>query len=247
VSRVVVTSNGTMRLELNAPHTAYKNAAGKRVASVTTVIGVLGKEALIKWAAEEERSGVLACMESGEALPDSLFYETKRDRAANVGTIAHAMAEAFVNGLDLETDNLPPELVNQALFPFERFRAHWITEGLELVESEVEMVSERWQVGGTADLLVRNRHGVLGLMDLKTSKASKWWPYDETFAQVAAYTEMWMELSREPVEWMQLFRIGNAQDDPGQLFEVNREQWSAGLDLFTAALAAYRAKARIKR
>lgn len=247
MSRVVVTSNGTMRLELNAPHTAYKNAAGKRVASVTTVNGVLGKDALIKWAAEEERSGVLACMESGEALPDSLFYETKRDRAANVGTIAHAMAEAFVNGLDLETDNLPAELVAQARFPFERFRARWIEQGLELVESEVEMVSERWQVGGTADLIVRNRDGRLGLMDLKTSKASKWWPYDETFAQVAAYAEMWAELSREPVEWIELSRIGNTPEDEGQAFAVNADQRAAGLDLFTAALAAYRAKARIKR
>jgi hypothetical protein len=102
-------------------------------------------------------------------------------------------------------------------------------------------------VGGTADLIVLRPDGTRGLMDLKTTKASKYWPYDETFAQVAAYSEMYDEVTNQPIQWIEIARIGNTVDDAGDFYPVNESNRTAGLSLFLAARDAYNAKKGIKR
>lgn len=247
MSAVLTNEAGRMVLDLSAPHTVYKNSLGKRVPGVTTINGVLSKDNLIPWAAKVEREGLLDCLTNDKPLPAELFHAIKRDKAANVGTIAHAMAQAFVLGVELETGNLDAELVEAARAPFQRFADYWTREGFELVESEFGMVSEDWQVGGTADLIVLRPDGTRGLMDLKTTKASKFWPYDETFAQVAAYAEMYREVTDQPIQWIEIARIGNAADDAGDFYPVRESNREAGLRLFLAARAAYEAKKGIKR
>ena len=47
-----------MKLDLKAPHQEYFHKDGKQVVGVTTLLGVLGKDALMPWAAKMEREGV---------------------------------------------------------------------------------------------------------------------------------------------------------------------------------------------
>jgi len=62
------------------PANIYKNAQGKRIPGVTTVISNLGwsKGGLMHWAWEQGINGI--------------DYKETRDKAADTGTIAHAMA-----------------------------------------------------------------------------------------------------------------------------------------------------------
>ena len=244
------TSNGdarTFMLDLKAPHTVYKNASKSRLPGVTTVLGVLAKPALIKWAAEVEREGVLRCLQNDDPIPSGLFFEIQRDRAADTGTIAHAMAEAWLKGGSLNVDGLPMTQVDDARHAFERFREWWTARGLTIMHSEIAMVSENWQVGGTADVIARDERGHAVLIDLKTTKPSRYWPYDETFAQVAAYAEMYREVHVTEIRDLFIVRIGKTADDEIQVHEVSGHEREAGLVLFDAALKAYRAKNALKR
>lgn len=49
-----------MKLDLKAPHQKYFAKDGKQVCGVTTYLGVLGKDALMPWAAKMEREGIRA-------------------------------------------------------------------------------------------------------------------------------------------------------------------------------------------
>lgn len=262
--------NGRWKIDLDEPHQVYKNAAGKRLPGVTTVLGNLDKPALRGWYADMEREHVIAAAvqllrEGPEAHPehgpDMLFgdilrsrlgekwaADVKKDRAADVGTVTHARCEAFVKGpYELDEDGLAPELLRDSLPGFLRFQSLWAREGLVLVRSEFQMVSEAMQVGGTADIVARTPEGRLRLKDLKTSKASKWWPYPETLAQVATYAAVYEEVTGERIDGIDVERIGKTEGDPGETYTLNEQERAAGLRLFRAALDVHNAKKELNR
>ena len=65
-------------------HTVYKTGDSIRVPSVTTILGVLSKPALIPWANRLGLQGI-----------DSSKYV---DRLATIGTLAHYWIESYING-----------------------------------------------------------------------------------------------------------------------------------------------------
>lgn len=256
---------GKWRIDLNEPHQVYKNKDGKRLPGVTTILGNLDKPALRGWYADMERSHVLATVErlvleydgrvvDGFArdlrsrLGDKWAADVKKDRAADIGTVTHARCEAFVRGpYELDEEGLAPELVRGSMPGFLRFQELWAREGLVLVHSEFQMVSEAMQVGGTADIVARRPDERLVLKDLKTSKASKWWPYPETIAQVSAYADMYTEITGKWIDEIEVERIGKEEGDPGQTYTLNEKERLGGLALFRAALAVHNAKKEIGR
>ena len=145
----------------------------------------------------------------------------------------------------LESDGIDEVTWGMAQHGYDRFRRWWDNEGFTLLHSELVMVSELQRVGGTADIIARDRDGRLTLIDLKTSKASPYWPYRETFGQVAAYSAIWTEQdhtdAKDDVARIVLNRIGKTAGDSGQVYEVSDEQRTGGMDLFLAALWARRA------
>lgn len=249
--------NGKWRIDLNEPHQVYKNSANKRLCGVTTVLGVLAKPALLGWYADMEREHVLRVVKAApegccekvlrELIGEPWAANVKRDRAADIGTVTHARCEAFLHGLELDEDGLDHELVDKSTNGFVRFVDWWKSEGLEVVHSELQMVSEKMQVGGTADIIARRRSGARVLVDLKTSKASKWWPYPETFGQVACYAAMYEEVSGNTVEEIHVVRIGKEENDPGQSVRLTADERAAGMQLFSAALDAHNAQKELKR
>ncbi len=213
-----------LRLELDAPHTVYRTRDGVRVPSVTTVLGMLDKPALLWWAWDLGRKGE--------------DYRKVKQRAADVGTVAHGLCEAYLRGMELDTSNLVPEVVAQAQVSFERFRKWWDAQGYTVLHNELPLVSEKWRVGGTLDVMAQDREGNLVLVDLKTSRRV----YFEMQLQVSAYAAIYEEVTSGPVSELFIVRIGKAEQEDDAGFEVvpvkGREKKAAAF----AALARAREK-----
>jgi len=166
---------------------------GKRLPSVTTVLGRFKESgALMHWAFSQG-------LEQGEAIgrdPDNAeapnLYK-KRDEAANAGTLAHEMVEAYIRGQDhlALLSDVPEILAKQALNAFQQFREWHENNKIEIISDwqEIQMVSEKHRYGGTPDAIGRNVSGELVLLDWKTSNGV----YSDYLLQLAAYKELWEE------------------------------------------------------
>ena len=282
---------GKWKIDLASPHQVYKNAAGKRLPGVTTILGVFDKPALKRWGLGMERDNLLdivrdefksakfmvpaieskafpldgtavsgdtlvgefvkgvlrRCPENTPKGEPTYFCERFTERAADIGTVTHARCEAFLHGVELDEEGLDAELVDKSMNGFIRFHDWWCERKLAVVHSELQMVSETMQVGGTADIIARNPDGTLTLVDLKTSKGSKWWPYPETFGQVAVYAAMYEEFVHDPIRDVHICRIGKEENDPGQTYTLNAAERAAGMRLFRAGLEAYNARKELSR
>ena len=247
-----------MLLDLKRTHQVYKLASGEVVPGVTSILGVLAKPALIQWAASMERDGILAHLEDiretygdlghfdASKLPAAYYHATKRDKAADLGTVIHARIEAWHRGEELEPDGIPPEMFVQSAFGFSRYLEWWNAGGFKLVASEHQMVSEDLRAGGTMDVLARDAEGRLVLVDIKSTKPSKWWPYPEAKSQTSVYSYMAQALWDEKVSRVIVVRVGSSEGDELQTYELDMAERAAGMKLFTAARAAYDALKELK-
>ena len=260
-----------MKLDLKAPHQKYFATDGKQVCGVTTYLGVLGKDALMPWAAKMEREGVRDHLLSSlqvrtkvegtllepfvymseveeffSTLPKPYFYAGHTSKAADLGTIAHARIEAWLHGTTLDPSGLDEALYAAAAAPLERFQEWWDGEGLELVASEEQLVHPELRYGGTIDFVARDRDGKLVLGDIKTTKANRDWPYPTVIAQVAAYRSLWDRnvtiVETDLVQRCVVVRVGKTPEDLGQQVWLSAKKLDAGMRLFLAAKDAYEAQ-----
>jgi CRISPR/Cas system-associated exonuclease Cas4 (RecB family) len=207
-------------------HQRYHNAAGKRVAGVTTVLDMLAKHGLYKW---YWQCGI-----------DGRDPEKVRDEAAAVGTVAHARVEAYLRGLEFDASGITLERMKQSGFAFAAFKEWWGRERYQLVASELQLVSEKWQVGGTLDILAR-RDGELALVDIKTSNGL----YREHRLQVAAYAALYEETHPgERVARLMLVRIPKEEAGVIEPVEItNRADCEAA---FGALAQTYRLLSKVR-
>lgn len=187
-------------------HTRYKNAAGKIVPSVTTIIGGnLGwnKGVLLGWTKKMMRQGI---------DPDKV-----RDAAADVGTLAHALIEEYITERAPHLETVPvdreeysPAHLKLALNAFDAF-LNW-AETWEIdfespeVRSEKRLVSEWYQFGGTLDWIAPLK-GELVLIDFKTSNGL----YVEHRIQLAAYQYLYKEVTGL---WLATHLLQLEKDEP---------------------------------
>jgi hypothetical protein len=169
------------------------------------------------------------------------FAEAKRDRAADLGTITHARIEAWLQGTSLDPDGIPPALYEQSVHGQNRFAEWWYAHGFKWVASEQKLISEKLQVGGTADIAATTRDGINALIDIKTSKASAYWPYAENIAQAATYAEMLADTTGINVQQVWLVRVGKEAGDTVETVCLTDSQRAAGRMLFDGALRCYQA------
>ena len=156
------------------PTKPYKNEANKRVPSVTTVISRFKDSGgLIHWA--------------WQCGADGKDYRTERDAAADAGTVAHAMVECDIRSTPFDPSPYGEEILAPASLAFEAYLEWKDQTHLKPVATEVSMVSERYQCGGTLDTMLVN--GKLALGDWKTSNAV----YQDHLIQLAAYGAFWEE------------------------------------------------------
>lgn len=181
------------------PKKGYYNAAGKRVPGTTTVIGRF-KEAggLIQWAYQ---CGL-----------DGLDINQVRDDAADAGSCCHEMIDCNLHERDFDFSPWKMPIVQRAEHAFLAY-LEWAEQSkLKLVASEVALVSEKYQFGGTFDAVMAC--GTLRLLDYKTSNGI----YSDYVIQVAGgYSLLWQEHNPNlELHGIDLLRISKpkAEDDP---------------------------------
>ncbi len=177
----------------------YQTPSGKSYPSVTSVVGLLGKEAIREWRArvgEEEANRVSA-------------------RAARRGTTIHSLCENYL--LNKE--------VKPGLFDVETFDS--IKPLLNRINNihclETQLFSDYLQVAGTVDSIAEF-DGRVSVIDFKTSRRIK--SRDDIhgyFMQTSAYAVMFEELTKIPVS--RLVVIMSVDDEAPLLFIEKRDDW----------------------
>lgn len=202
------------------PTQAYRTKDGKRVPGTTTIIS-RRKEAdgLMYWAWSCGRDGI--------------DYREARDKAADAGTIAHAMVEADVKGEPFDRAPWPAELLARADSAFEAYQQWRKQSRLQPIASELALVSETHRFGGTIDLVFRDAAGRVMMADVKTSNAL----YYDHLVQVAAYAILWDEHNPfDPITEFHILRFAKEHadfahhrfanlDNARRLFLLMREQY----------------------
>jgi len=151
---------------------------GQRLPSVTSVINMMDKPALVNWAARLSAEFAVDHREALADLPESAAIDAikggwrrSRDKAANFGTAVH---EAIETGDTPDNEKLIP-YVNAALDYLEEVNLH------DQVQ-EVTVVSREYGYAGTMDLLGYQEDGNGLVVDWKSGKGL----YDSAALQLAA-------------------------------------------------------------
>jgi hypothetical protein len=158
-------------------HTIYRNKKKKRLKSVTTIInGNLGwnKQPLLMWTRKH-------CLNGEDSM--QLLKE-----AGRIGTLAHIMIEEFIKGGAVNLDGYTPKEISQAKNAYYGFYQWFVDNDVEFDKTEMKLVSEKYQFGGTFDALCFV-NGKFVICDWKTSNAV----YDEFLIQLGAYRQLIQE------------------------------------------------------
>ena len=160
---------------------------GTKTPGVTTILGATtAKPALVNWAGDTTANWAVDHWDDlADLTPSKKLAELKaarfadRDAAANRGTEVHRLAEAYLNGLEIE---VPDELEGHVR-AYERFAKEWAVKPIH-----VEVVVGNVTLGycGTIDLIADLADGHRHLTDLKTSRSGI---FPETALQVVAYAK----------------------------------------------------------
>jgi hypothetical protein len=212
------------------PRLGYYAKDGSRLPGVTTILSRFKDSGgLIHWSwniAHEgllQSRGLLARALAGEAKRSELRtfleqpidrwdYRARREKAADAGTCAHAMAEAFIRGKAFDDSAFPVDAIDAARPAFAAF-CEWAEQTrLQPAEPELALISERHRFGGTLDLMLIGGKRALG--DIKTANAV----YGDNLCQIGAYGLAWDEnRPAEPIDGgFHLLRFSKqaAPDDP---------------------------------
>lgn len=202
------------------PRLIYADKAGQKVPGVTTIIGSsLGWKApgLMWWAWKLGTEGK--------------DLRKEREKAADAGSIAHACAEADITGQPQPP--VPEEFRAKVAGAFAAYRAWREQSRLELVASEVPLVSESLKYGGCLDA-VGVLGGVTALVDFKSSKEL----YGDHVVQVAAYSDLWDE--NHPDLTIQAWHVLRWNEDGAFTHHsLSASQIESGRRVFRAALIIY--------
>lgn len=213
---------------------------GVTMPSVTTILGVIGKPALITWAANEERA---ACLEAAYDLYDDVHSTPRLDRmpflaalesrlgsvkahkrasakACEIGSQAHAAIELQHRKAMGQATGPEPKLSDEAMWAFMAWEDWALNAGIKpvFIEQTIWSVSHRY--AGTMDLLAWvNGHRTL--VDYKTSKSV----YPESKLQVAAYIRAMNEMGHGPITRGAIVRLPKATTDPAfEVVEIHEDE-----------------------
>lgn len=202
-------------------HTVYRVADGTRVPGVTTVLGVLAKPALIAWANQMGLQGI-----------DTRKYV---DRLAEIGTLAHYWIECILRKVEPDLSTWSKEQVDLAQNSVLKFLAWMDGHEIEVVGTELQLVSEQYCYGGTVDVVARV-DGELEVVDIKTAKAI----YEDMMYQVAAYWQLARE-NGQAVDAIRIVQAGRTADEGFTVRHASGDELARYWRVFQCALDLYRA------
>lgn len=177
----------------------YATPSGKSYPSVTTITGLLGKEAIIAW-----RKRV------GEAEANRIST-----RAANRGTRVHSLCESYLKNEPTEPDIFDAEMFS-SLKPL-------LNKINNIHCLETPLYSDHLQVAGTVDCIAEYE-GRVSVIDFKSSKRIK--KRDDIhnyFMQCAAYAVAFEERTGVPVS--RLVILMAVDDEDPLVFVERRDDW----------------------
>ena len=156
------------------PREGYRLPDGTRIPGTTTVISRFKDSGgLMHWAFQQGKNG-----------SPTLYAEA--EKAADIGTLAHQMVEAHINGAPPEgvLEGIDPGMANKASNAFAQYRIWESQTRIQLLSryQEIQIISEEYRFGGTPDAI-----GMIGddpvVLDWKSSNAV----YADYLIQIAAY------------------------------------------------------------
>jgi len=206
-------------------HTVYKTAEGQRVPSVTTILGILNKPALLKWA--------------WQCGLDGQDYMAVRDNAADIGTLAHGMIQAHLKHETFDTSEYSASDIGKAENCLIKYWDWEKEHDIKPVLVEEQLVSVVYGFGGTIDCLAELNNELI-LIDHKTGKAI----YPEMAYQLAAYWHLLSENDYE-ITNARILRIGRDETEgfEERVFKNLDNQWQ----LFLRCLDIYNLQKLIKK
>ncbi len=203
--------------------TEYYNSKQIKIPSVTTVLGIINKPALVPWANKLGLQGI-----------NSSNYVSE---TAIIGTATHELIELYIKNkpMNFEDFKCNKEQFKQAQIGFEKFK-EWLLyqDSFELIASEKKLVSNKYNYGGTIDCITK-LNGIVTLIDFKTSASI----YSEHKFQVSAYKELATE-NNYNIGQVVILRVG--RDNQENYFEyvpLSKKQLQQGFKVFRAALKLY--------
>ena len=132
----------------------------------------------------------------------------ERDIAANRGTTVHELAEKFMNGEIVESDN---EEICKHLMSFEKF---WLDNEVQLIDTELFMWHEDVPWAGTCDIIAKIG-GKYCIIDIKTGNY-----YKSHEIQLNMYAELLSKITDEPIEMIAgLYTKGKWIREPNYQFK----------------------------
>jgi hypothetical protein len=214
--------------------------------SVTSVLGILDKPALMQWAAngvhdyyvdhlEELRASATTDARVSMIVKGGKTAYRKASKAAlNIGTSVHEAIQAHLSGSAPE-----PHLVNDAATnSFLAFLEWEKSVRLEPVAIERVVLNRKLGYAGTTDLVAHIDHEgsrLLCVFDWKSSKAI----YREYVWQSFAYAEAW-NLENEPKAVAAgVIRLDKETGEPDPVILTDMKEWVKSIQLMEALSKAF--------
>jgi hypothetical protein len=186
----------SVKLDRHKEHQKYFISDGTQVPGGST-ISKIGDDAgaLIHWAWK------LGC--------EGKNYRDVSKEACDIGTLAHFYIECFLNNQVADLSDYTQEERDKALVCYHKFLEWWETQDLEVVATEIQLVSDFYRYGGTIDLIAKRKNGSHVLMDFKTSKKIS----ESYWRQAAGYANLWnFNNPAFPIKDHAIVRIGKEEE-----------------------------------
>ena len=232
-----------------------RSYAKRGIPSVTTLLGVLSKPALVPWAARVASEATAAAIAAGETHDAAIAIgksapNKRRDTSADLGTLAHEYAERLLRGEDVPEPERDDRRARRGAVAL----ATWVdAQGFTILSVERELAGnvDGLDIAGTCDLILANADGIV-VADLKTGKT----PYNEAIAQIAAYRllardeELAGGHGADPRAYLEatglVLHVAMPDDDVTEPvcapIAIDRETLDAGERIFRSCCTIYRAQ-----
>jgi len=210
-------------------HIKYKLKSGKLVPGTTTVLDKLGygKGAITGWTVKQYKEG--------NDPAEVLKY------LAYLGTLCHLKIQCHIENWTLDPYNISKEDWDYTDLSLKAFKKWEKRLNPTYIESERVIVSEKFQCGGTLDLVVRI-DGQLTLADIKSASSV----HEAHIAQIAAYEQYWNEVEDEPIENVIIIQVSRTTENL-VIHSICKEKREIGLKMFRHGRSLYQLEKEYKK
>jgi hypothetical protein len=211
-----------VKLGKHKAHVIYRTKDGSRVPGATTVSGY-----------GEDVGGLIHS--AWKLGTEGTNYKSEWAKAAEAGTVGHFLIACHFKCVEADLSEYSPEVVDLGENVFLKFLEDFQREGLTCVHSEKVYVSEEMRVGGTLDVVARDKEGRLVLIDEKSSKDI----YPPYISQLSGYRLIYDENEEEKLQRFAIFRNGKREKGDTELRWIQPETMDRHAEVFRAQVKLY--------